>query len=385
MPAQYHHGVRVIEVNGGIRPIRTIQTSIIGVVCTADDADAATFPLDTPVLIAGTYSSLAKAGTTGTLKATLDAIFDQIAPMIIVVRVAENIDQAVQATNVIGGVDVSGNYTGMQALLNSKAKFGFKPRILGAPGLDNQAVITEFNTLCDKLRAFAYVNATAATPADAVIYRNNFGSKRMMLIWPEFTGLDGSGNVTTLHATARALGLRAKIDNDIGWHKTLSNVPVNGVTGISQDVFFDLQSTASDADLLNSNEVTTLINEKGFRFWGSRTCSANPQFAFESATRTGDVLADTIAEGHAWAVDKPQSKTLIAEIVEGINAKFRELKAQGYIVDGSAWLDPEKNTLTSLESGELHIDYDYTPVPPLENLNFYQHITNTYLSQLVGL
>ncbi|MCK5354512.1 MAG: phage tail sheath subtilisin-like domain-containing protein, partial [Methyloprofundus sp.] len=256
--------------------------------------------------------------------------------------------------------------------------------VIGTPGLDVQAVVTELNSVCDKLRAFAYVSGIGALASDVVTYRANFGSKRMMLIWPDFTGLDDAGSETNLFATARALGLRAKLDNDVGWHKTLSNVPVNGVTGISQDVFFDLQSTATDADLLNSNDVTTLINQKGFRFWGSRTCSADPQFAFESATRTGDVLADTIAEGHAWAVDKPMSKTLIAEIIEGINAKFRTLKAQGYIVDGSAWLDPEKNSVTSLEAGELHIDYDYTPVPPLENLNFYQHITNTYLSQLVG-
>jgi len=381
MPAQYHHGVRVIEQSGGIRPVRTVQTGVIGIVATADDADADAFPLDTPVLISGTYSSLALAGTTGTLKATLDAIFDQIAPMIIVVRVAEDVDPLVVEANVVGGVDGSGNYTGMQALLNSQAKFGFKPRILGAPGLDTQAVATAFNTLCDKLRAFAYIRGIGTTAGDVITYRANFGSKRMMLIWPEFT--DSLANI--LYATARALGLRAKLDNDVGWHKTLSNVPVNGVIGISQDVFFDLQSTATDADLLNSNDVTTLINQKGFRFWGSRTCSADPQFAFESATRTGDVLADTIAEGHAWAVDKPMSKTLIAEIVEGINAKFRELKAQGYIVDGNAYIDPEKNSLTTLEAGELHIDYDYTPVPPLENLNFYQQITNTYLSQLIGL
>jgi hypothetical protein len=34
------------------------------------------------------------------------------------------------------------------------------------------------------------------------------------------------------YATARALGLRAKIDEQTGWHKSLSNVGVNGVTGI---------------------------------------------------------------------------------------------------------------------------------------------------------
>jgi len=53
-------------------------------------------------------------------------------------------------------------------------------------------------------------------------------------------------------------------------------------------------------------------------------------------------------------------------------------------VDGTAWVDPEKNDTLSLAAGKLYIDYDYTPVPPLENLMFYQRITTNYLSQLVA-
>jgi|GEM_PF-3939431 len=38
--------------------------------------------------------------------------------------------------------------------------------------------------------------------------------------------------VSTAYATPRALGLRAKTDNETGWHKTLSNVGMNGVVSI---------------------------------------------------------------------------------------------------------------------------------------------------------
>ena len=51
MPTDYHHGVRVVELSDGRRPIRTIETAIIGLVATAADADAAFFPLNTPVLV----------------------------------------------------------------------------------------------------------------------------------------------------------------------------------------------------------------------------------------------------------------------------------------------------------------------------------------------
>lgn len=37
MPQDYHHGVRVIEINEGSRPIRTVSTAVVGIVCTASD------------------------------------------------------------------------------------------------------------------------------------------------------------------------------------------------------------------------------------------------------------------------------------------------------------------------------------------------------------
>lgn len=80
-----------------------------------------------------------------------------------------------------------------------------------------------------------------------------------------------------------------------------------------------------------------------------------------------------------WAVDKPMHPSLVRDIIEGVNAKFRELKANGYIIDGRAWYDEEINSAATLKDGKLYIDYDYTPVPPLENLMFRQRITDRYL------
>lgn len=46
MAQDYHHGVRVVEVNEGTRSITTVSTAIVGMVCTGDDADAKMFPLN---------------------------------------------------------------------------------------------------------------------------------------------------------------------------------------------------------------------------------------------------------------------------------------------------------------------------------------------------
>lgn len=389
--SDYHHGVEVIELNDGTRTISTVSTAVVGMVCTASDADAGAFPLNKPVLITSPQNAIAKAGTKGTLAKSLQLIANQSKPVVVVVRVTEGTgdDEEAQAqtiSNIIGTTDENGNYTGLKALLTAKAVTGVKPRILGVPGLDTQEVTTALVSVAQKLRAFAYANAWGCkTISDVIAYRKNFSGRELMLIWPDFLGWDTTTNATTTsYASAIALGLRAKIDNDTGWHKTLSNVGVNEATGISASVFWDLQEKGTDADLLNEAGITTLIRENGFRFWGNRTCSDDPLFQFENYTRTAQVIADTMAEGHMWAVDKPITATLINDIIDGINAKFRELKTGGYIIDAKCWFDPEANSKETLKAGQLLIDYDYTPVPPLERLTLRQRITDKYLANLIS-
>ncbi|PHM73723.1 phage tail sheath protein [Xenorhabdus kozodoii] len=381
MAQDYHHGVRVQEINAGTRTITTVSTAIVGVVCTADDADPNTFPLNTPVLLTDVLTASGQAGETGTLSHTLRAIADQAKPVTVVVRVAQGKSEAETTTNIIGGVTDEGKKNGMLALLAAPSQLGVKPRILAVPGHDTLPVATKLAGIAQQLRAMAYINAyDCKTISQAIDYRKNFDQREVMLIWPDFLSWDSdTSRSATAYATARAVGLRAKIDEQTGWHKTLSNVGVNGVTGISADVFWDLQDVATDANLLNQNDVTTLIRKDGFRFWGSRTCSDDPLFQFESYTRTAQVLADTMAEAHMWAIDKPLTPSLVRDIIEGINAKLREMKSNGYLIDGQCWYDATVNDKDTLKAGKLYIDYDYTPVPPLENLLLRQRIADQYL------
>lgn len=113
----FHHGVRVTETTDTGDAINDIDSSVIGVICTADDADADTFPLNTPVLLTRVSSVIGKAGSTGTLLKTLTAISNQCSPKTIVIRVqeAENVtpessndDAPTQDSLVIGGQDKKG-------------------------------------------------------------------------------------------------------------------------------------------------------------------------------------------------------------------------------------------------------------------------------------
>ncbi len=381
MPTDYHHGARVLEVNEGSRPIRTMSTAVLGLIATADDADATYFPLNKPVLVTDVVAAAGKAGTQGTLAAALKAIGLQAKPVTIVVRVAKGADAAATTTNVIGGVTPDGEKTGIEALFAAQAAFGVKPRILGVPGLDTQAVATALVAAAQKLRAFAYLSANGCkTKEEATAYRDAFGAREAMVIFPNFLAWNSVTSADVeVPAVAYAMGVRAKLDELVGWHKTLSNIPVNGPSGLSKPIFWDLQDPATDAGYLNEKDVTTLIRHNGYRFWGSRTCASDPLFAFENYTRTAQVIADTMAQAQMDNVDKPMHPSLVRDIVESINAKFREWTNAGYILGGEAWFDPAANNAEALKAGKLTIDYDYTPVPPVENMMLRQRITDRYL------
>lgn len=381
----FHHGVRVVEVNEGTRALATIATSVIGLVATADDADADIFPLDQVTEITDIETAIGKAGDNGTLAGSLSAIADQARTIVHVVRVAAAQQEAEQTSNTVGTTDAQGQRSGIQALLTSQSRFGYKPRILGAPGLDNQAVANALAVAGQKLGGMAYCKAHGDNNGDAVGYRANFGQRELMLITPDTKSLGSDGNIVDAPATARALGLRAQIDKQVGWNKTISNVPINGVLGVTRDIGFDLLDGDNDAGILNAADITTIIRRDGYRFWGSRTCSADPLFAFESAVRTAQVVRETIGEGLFWAIDKRLTPGLVKDILSTINHKLSQMTAQGLIIGGQAWFTPERNPEAQLAAGILDLDYDFTPTPPLEALWLKQRITDRYFVDFAQL
>lgn len=129
------HGVELIEIDDGPRPIRTVRSSVIFIVGTAPDADPLAFPLLTPVLIAGSRGEAAKldvsVGATrlGTLPNAVDLILDQIGAVIVVCRVEEGEDDGETLANILDGVHIA---------MDSQSAVGVTPRILIAPGFTGE-------------------------------------------------------------------------------------------------------------------------------------------------------------------------------------------------------------------------------------------------------
>lgn len=384
MPEQFLHGVEVVEVTSGPRSIRTVASSVIGLIGTAPAAAADSFPLNTPVVLAGYQPTLIAAlGTTGTLPAALDGIYDQAGAVIVVVRVAEGADAAATQTNVIGGVNGQGQYTGIKALLGAESTVGLTPRILVAPGFSHvTAVLTELVSVANKLRAVVVADGPSTTDAAALSAATASGSDRVYLVDPKVK-VFANGSEVVEHSSARVAGLIAKSDNDRGFWWSPSNQEILGITGTERPIDFVLGDASSRANLLNAGNVATIIRQNGFRLWGNRTLSTDPKFAFLSVRRTADIINDSILRAHLWAVDRNISRTYLQDVSESVNAYLQSLTAQGAILGGECIASPDLNTAANIAQGKVFFDVKFTPPYPAEHITFRSALVNDYLEEIV--
>ncbi len=402
MPETFLHGVEVVEIDNGPRPIQTVRSSVIGLIGTAPSADATKFPLNTPVLIAGSRleaTGLDTIGTgLGTLPDAIDAIFDQAGAVVVVVRVEAGLDAAATRTNIIGGVDaLTGAYTGVQAFLAAETAVGVAPRILCAPGFTGERpedtlvpgtylanpVVAELLGIADRLRAVIIADGPDTNDAEAITYAGDFGNKRVYLVDPGVKRLDSTGAIVVDPASARVAGMIAKSDAERGFWWSPSNREMYGIIGTTRAVDFALGDANARANLLNEAKVATIIRQNGFRLWGNRTLSMDAKWAFLSVVRTADMINESLLRAHLWAVDRNITKTYLEDVVEGVSGYLAHLTAVGAILGGKCWADPDLNTPTALAAGKVYFDFDFTPPTPAEHVTFRSRLVNDYFEEVI--
>lgn len=375
------HGVEIQEVDKGPRPVGGVKASVIGLVGTATSGAA---PESEPVLISGSRKTAeAQFGAVGTDTAipanntvpyALNAILDQTAAQVIVIKVPVAKADADTLANVKSGV---------QGLLGAESAVHQTPRILIAPGFSHESsVVDPLNSAAERLRGVAVVDVppTVAETADAITHGKSLtASSRLFAVHP-FVKIDLGGDTFRLEpASARVAGVIAKSDDDRGFWWSPSNRSIAGIAGTAQPVDFSLGDPLSSANQLNEGNVATIIHQGGYRLWGNRSLSSDPKWVFVSVRRTADLINDALQRAHLWAVDRNITKTYVDDVTEGVNAYLRYLKSQGAIIDGACWADPELNTWDQVQQGKVTFDFDFTPPYPAEHISFRSTLVNDYL------
>lgn len=387
--SEFLHGVHAINRNDGYIELRSKSTAVIGMICTASDADADFFPLDQCILITNLDEAIKKAGTKGTLKEVLRGIQEEVNTNVIVVRVEEGETPEATTANVIGNLNADDSRTGLKAL-ELAGETGLLPSIFIIPKYDaDKSVAIALAEHAKKFAGFTYISAShCATIAEAIKYREEFAYDEMMLIYGDVITFNPDvGLPTETYAVAKIAGLRAKLDQDIGWHQSISNNALSKVQGLTKPVTYNpINGFGTEANTLNEKGITCLVRDDGYRVWGNRTCAAaDSDKYFEVFTRTTQVIIFDLANLlKNITQDKPMTKKLLKDFRDRSVTYFEDRTRANRILGGHIILNPEKNGTDDLMSGKPAWSAKCTPIPPVENPQVELMITAEYVKDVLG-
>lgn len=407
MPASFLHGVETIEIEKGARTVKTVKTAVIGLVGTApvEDVSEEYKTINEPVLIlneidAVKYFGESKAGYT--IPQALNAIFDQGAGVVIVINVFdpdkhEDVSKVTKG-DIIGSIDAdTGKRTGIKAFQDCYSLFGYFPKIIISPVYcEDSAIVTEMNTICDKIRAIGIVDAPLGSSVQDVITGRgpqgtinfNISSDRIILCYPHLKVYDSVTDTNILEPYSQRLaGVIAAKDIDKGYHWSPSNTEINGIIGVEKQLTSMINDPNSEVNTLNEAGIVTVFNSygSGFKTWGNRS-AAYPNSThvtnFINIRRTADILHESVEYSMLQFIDFPIDNGLIDSINETVNAFIRTLIGRGALIDGKCSYNPDKNPATEIANGHLIFDIEFMPPTPAERITFESFINIELLKSL---
>lgn len=374
MAADYLHGVEQYFLENQDRPIEVLAASTIGLIATADDADAATFPLNVPTLC-NSDKLIAKAGLTGTLRNALKDIYRQTGAVVVVVRVASDIEDAAQLANIIGTVDnETGQYTGLQAMLAAESLVGVRPRLIIAPEFSHEiGVGAEMEAVAKKLNAIPIIDGSqggySAVIAEGALYQEAFFVNCGVKLLDDLTG-----EVVTRKASATVAGHIVRVDNEEGYWHSPSSRKIFGILGTDEVIDHAIGSTTSKANLYNSQNVTTIVNQQGgWYLYGNRLANG----VMIPHQRIRYIVGDSILYAHQELLDRNVTKGYVDGVKNRVNKLIRRLKSREVISGGECWVDKELNT-AAIGTGQVYWDYDLGFYDVAERMTFRQHVSTAY-------
>ncbi len=201
--------------------------------------------------------------------------------------------------------------------------------IVAAPGHSDYAdFITIQQALITHAEARrAYRIAVLDTPPELEISgaraaRGRIDSKYAALYYPWVVvsnplaqpGRDDIPREITLPPSGFVCGIYARNDVERGVHKAPANEIVRGALRFETDVNFAEQET------LNPIGVNCLryLSGRGYRVWGARTASSDPEWKYVNVRRYFLYLEASIDRGTQWAVFEPNGERLWANVRQTI-------------------------------------------------------------------
>jgi uncharacterized protein len=193
-------------------------------------------------------------------------------------------------------------------------------------------------------------------PDEARAYRARLDSSFAALYYPWVWINDPRGKAALkLPPSGFITGIYARNDSQRGVLKTPSNLGLRSAAGL------EIPLTKPQLDLLNEQGINCLraFQGRGFRVWGERTTSYDPEWKYINLRRYFAFLEHSIDRGTQWVVFEPNGEALWANVRRTVeDFLFNEWQSgalQGTKPEQAYFVRCDRSTMTQndLDNGRL--------------------------------
>lgn len=168
-------------------------------------------------------------------------------------------------------------------------------------------------------------------------------------------GVESAPREITLPPSGFVCGIYARNDVQRGVHKAPANEVVRGALRFESDINFAQQ------EVLNPLGVNCLryLSGRGYRVWGARTVSSDPEWKYANVRRYFNYLERSIDQGTQWAVFEPNGERLWANIRDTVAGFLYNEWVSGALLGASQkeafFVRCDRSTMTQndLDNGRL--------------------------------
>jgi phage tail sheath protein FI len=254
--------------------------------------------------------------------------------------------------------------------------------IVAAPGsaaladTERQAVTNALISHCENLR---YRFAILAGPRDLNqagirAVRSQIDSKYAALYYPWLLlpPVERNGPPLALSPEGAMAGIYARSDIERGVHKAPANETVRGVLGFNRNV------GKGEQDVLNPEGINCLrfFEGRGYRVWGARTISSDPEWVYVNVRRLFIFLEHSIDRSTQWAVFEPNNEELWLKIRLTIESFLYDVWRTGALLgskpEDAYFVRCDRSTMSQgdLDNGRLICLIGVAPTKPAEFVIF---------------
>ena len=368
------------------------------VIETSEDANAATYPLDTPVRISTSDATKITDLGTGLLADAVKAIHAQLGGLnagadVTVIRVKEEVAVA----DTVGNIADALAPTAIAAIASAT---GATPRLIWAGRtswqLDSETpnpIWAALPIACEKLLAVAVVDVDPTEKDNAITQREAFSSERILPIGVAARVYEGASLVTRAMGP-RILGLMIRVDNLFEGKpfNPFANRVVLGLSGVSRKIPFSLLDGSTEGQQMLESEVSIVVQgetgvdgavaDGGFTFIGTDNTTTGELWKQIHQVRGADYLTVKIIEITKQFLGQKISADGVEAWINSIRFMLRDHKIDNDIIGYEVTFRADKNSPEQIRLGHLTVNMGIEPVPAFKVAN---HEVARYRPALEGL